>query len=101
MANVGAIRSVGQSLARYLQNAYDGAAFPANITKPECTFTVVSGNQFGENFDADADTFSGHVIIFVYRLNINSHLRTSGRLQNPDARPNPLSLDANILFSTW
>jgi hypothetical protein len=99
MANVGAIRSVGQSLARYLQNAYTGAAFPPNITKPPCTFAVVSGNQFGENFDADA--FTAHLLIFLYRVNINSHLRTSGRLQNPDARPNPLSVDINMLFSAW
>ena len=90
---------MGQSLVRSLQGAYDSAVFPANIIKPGCTFAVASSGQFGENFEAD--TFNNQVQVFMYRANMNSHLRTSGRAQNPGKRPNPLSVDLNLLFSIW
>lgn len=99
MANVGAVRSVGQSLARYLQNAYDAAVFPENVLKPDCTFAVAGSAVLGEN--ANVDELSGQALIYAYRVNINSHLRTSGRAQNPDGLPNPLSLDMHLLFSFW
>lgn len=99
MANVGAIRSVTESLARYLKNAYEQAKFPPDIKKPKSDFVVVSSGKIAE--ENDPANATAQVLIFLYRVSMNTHLRNSGRLGAPHMRPQPLSLDLHLLFSVW
>lgn len=100
MANVAAIRSVGSSLAAYLNNAYRAAGFPAGVAKPPCTFTLSSIGGITAGDITTTDT-SVTVLIFLYRASINQHLRNAGRAQTPGARPVPLSVDLHYLVSFW
>ena len=100
MANLAAIRSVGTSLAAFLNNAYGNATFPANVTKPECVFSV---NSIGGLSAADvpvSDT-SARVLIMLYRTSMNQHLRNVGRTFDTRTRPAPLSVDLHFLVSFW
>jgi hypothetical protein len=100
MANIAAIRSVGSSLAAYLNNAYRDAAFPPSITKPECTFSLTSiGGVRAE--DVQSSETSVRVLIFLYRSSMNHHLRNAGRMADPGVRPVPLSVDLHYLVSFW
>ena len=99
MANIAAIRSVGRSLAEYLGNAYRDAAFPDGITKPGCTFMVVSSGAMQTQDDPSSQAVQ--VLLYLYRANIDAHLRNSGRVATPDMRPVPLSLELHYLFSFW
>jgi hypothetical protein len=100
MANIAAIRSVGSSLAAYLNNAYRDAVFPPNVTKPECTFSLTSiGGVRAE--DVQSSETSVRVLIFLYRSSMNHHLRNAGRTTDPAMRPVPLSVDLHYLVSFW
>jgi hypothetical protein len=100
MANIAAIRSVGTSLAAFLNNAYRNTAFPANVTKPECTFSVTSiGGVRAQDVPASDTTV--RVLIFLYRASMNQHLRNVGRTADPRMRPVPLSVDLHYLVSFW
>jgi hypothetical protein len=100
MANIAAIRSVGSSLEAYLTNAYRDAAFPPNVTKPDCTFSLrtIGGVRAQDIPSSDSTAL---VLIFLYRVSMNQHLRNAGRLNNPGMRPVPLSVDLHYLFSFW
>ena len=100
MANIAAIRSVGTSLATYLTNAYRETAFPAGVTKPDCTFSITSIGSVRANQVPPSDT-SVSVLIFLYRASINHHLRNVGRITDSSAQPVPLSIDLHYLFSFW
>ena len=82
MANIAAIRSVGSSLAEYLDRSYQAAVFPPNVSKPNCTFSVVSSGGIQEAVDPENSAAS--VQIFLYHVGIDPHLRNSGRLVAPD-----------------
>lgn len=100
MANIAAIRSVGNSLAAYLNNAYRASAFPPNVTKPECTYVVTSiGGVRAEDVPASDTTV--RVLIFLYRASMNQHLRNVGRTTDPQMRPAPVSIDLHFLVSFW
>ena len=100
MANLAAIRSVGTSLASFLNNAWRDSTFPPGVSKPECTFTLASiGGIRAEDVPASDTTV--RVLIFLYRASINQHLRNAGRQTDPGARPVPLSVDLHYLFSVW
>ncbi len=99
MANIAAIRSVGSSLAEYLGNAYRAAVFPPGITKPGCTFTVVSSGTM--QTQEDPSNQAVQVLLYLYRANIDTHLRNAGRAATPDMRTVPLSIDLHYLFSFW
>lgn len=99
MANIAAIRSVGRSLANYLDTAYRQATFPAGVTKPECTFLLVSIGDPRPQQVAPTDT-AVRVLIFLYRASINQHLRNAGRADTA-SRPLPLSVDLHYLVSFW
>lgn len=99
MANLAAIRSVGTSLAEYLNNAYRAAAFPAGTTKPACTFSLVSST--GMQVNAEPSTASVQVMIYLYRTSIDPHLRNAGRVASPDMRTTPLSVNLHFLLSFW
>ena len=100
MANIAAIRSVGTSLATYLDHAYRDAVFPSGVTKPDCAFTLTSigGVRAPQTPPNDA---SVRVLMFLYRASINQHLRNVGRTLAPGARPVPLSVDLHYLFTFW
>jgi hypothetical protein len=99
MANIAAIRSVGTSLANYLERSYRAAVFPQNVTKPNCTFNVVSSGRIQEEDDPNEGAAS--VLIFLYHVSMDSHLRNSGRLSAPDMAPVPLSIALHYLFTFW
>jgi hypothetical protein len=100
MANIAAIRSVGTSLAAYLNNAYRDTAFPPNVAKPECTFSLTSIGGV-RTADVPSSDTSVRVLIFLYRASMNQHLRNVGRSVNPGMRPVPLSVDLHYLVSFW
>jgi hypothetical protein len=100
MANIAAIRSVGASLAAYLTNAYRESAFPANVTKPDCTFTMASIGGVTAELAPASDT-TVRVLILLYRASMNQHLRNVGRTADPRMRPVPLSVDLHFLVSFW
>jgi hypothetical protein len=100
MANIAAIRSVGSSLAAYLNNAYRDTAFPASVTKPECTFSLTSIGGIRAPDVPISDT-SVRVLIFLYRASMNQHVRNVGRTTDPHMRPVPLSVDLHYLVSFW
>lgn len=99
MANIGAIRSVGTSLADYLQRSYDAAVFPVNVTKPNCIFSVISSGGIQEA--DDPAELATHVQIFLYYVSVDPHLRNSGRLIAPDMVAPPLSVALHYLFTFW
>lgn len=100
MANIAAIRSVGSSLATYLNNAYRDAAFPAGVARPQCTFTLASIGGLRASDVSVSETMM-QVVILLYRANINQHLRNVGRQRDADARPVPISVDLRYLFTFW
>jgi hypothetical protein len=100
VANIAAIRSVGSSLAAYLDLAFRRAEFPANVTKPTCTFNMRSIGGIRAS-DINTPERTVDVSMFLYRASINHHLRNVGRLATPGARPVPLSVDLHYLFSFW
>jgi hypothetical protein len=100
MANIAAIRSVGTSLAAYLNNAYRDTAFPPNVAKPECTFSLTSIGGVRAADVPSSDT-SVRVLIFLYRASMNQHLRNVGRTLSPGMRPLPVSVDLHYLVSFW
>jgi Pvc16 N-terminal domain len=99
MANIAAIRSVGTSLAEYLDRSYRAAAFPLDVNKPSCAFNVVSSGRIQEEDDPSEGTAS--VLIFLYHVSIDPHLRNSGRLTTPDMPTPPLSITLHYLFTFW
>lgn len=99
MANIGAIRSVGNSLAEFLDRSYQAAVFPPDVNKPNCTFTVVSSGGIQEAVDPDNSGTS--VQIFLYHVGTDPHLRNSGRLIAPDMVATPLSVVLHYLFTFW
>lgn len=100
MANIAAIRSVGTSLASYLNDAYRETDFPPSVTKPTCTFSLATIGGIRADLVTTTET-SVQVLIFLYRVSINHHLRNAGRLTDPGMRPVPLSVDLHYLVSFW
>lgn len=99
MANLAAIRSVGSSLAEFLNRTFQAAAFPADVNKPNATFSVVSSGGIQEQ--EDPSNLGTSVLIFLYRVSVDPHLRNSGRLSAPDMAPPPLSVALHYLFTFW
>jgi hypothetical protein len=100
MANTAAIRSVGGSLATYLDRAYRATSFPPGVTQPSCTFTLFPIGQL-QTTNVNVAVDSAQVLILLYRVNMNEHMRTSGRPATPDMDPPPLSVDLHYLLSFW
>jgi hypothetical protein len=99
MANLAAIRSVGSSLADYLNNSYREATFPSDVVKPASTFSVISSGRIHEGQDPANSAVA--VQILLYRVSIDAHLRNVGRLTAPGIDPPPLSVDLHYLFTFW
>ncbi len=108
MANLRAIDSLIQSLARWLQNTYDHDRRPLNQNGggqtflPDFNFEPVSSSDLSrEDMPDDAAAGAERVSIYLYRASIDPHLRTAGRPRSPDMRPVPLALQLYLLFSFW
>ena len=108
MANLRAIDSLIQSLARWLKNTYDTARRMSNAGGggqtflPDFAFEAVSSSELSrEDFPNDAAVGADRVSIYLYRVSIDPHLRTAGRLRMPEMHPVPLSLHLHLLFSLW
>lgn len=99
MANIAAIRSVGSSLAEYLDRSYQAAVFPPDVAKPNCTFVVASGSAIQKVEDPENSAVS--VQIFLYHVGTDPHLRNSGRLVARDMVAPPLSVALHYLFTFW
>ncbi|HYR91441.1 MAG TPA: DUF4255 domain-containing protein [Terriglobia bacterium] len=100
MANISAIRSVGISLADYLNHAYSHSTFPPNVTKPECKYSLRSIGGI-KTEDVSVTDSAVRVLIFLYRVMMNQHVRNVGRMTDSGRRPVPLSVDLHYLFSFW
>jgi len=108
MANLRAIDSLVQSLARWLKDTYDIARKPlaagggGHTYLPAFTFAPVSSSQLSrEDFASDTDAGAERVSIYLFRVAVDPHLRTAGRPTSPEMRPVPLSLHLHLLFSFW
>ncbi len=99
MANIAAIASVGRSIEQYLNQAYHMPGSFGQVTRPECTFSLepIGGLQTGDAGSSAAV----RVRILLYRASMNPHMRTSGRLAEPDMDPPPLSVDLHYLLTFW
>ena len=92
MANFFAIHSVGTSLMTYLRNAYPE---PLRTDHP-CDFRVISSGEL-----ADETDFGTTLLLYLYRVTINEHLRNRPLQHFPiDSRP-PLSIDLHLMLSVW
>jgi hypothetical protein len=93
VANHRAIASVGDSLVRYLANAY-----PADLrVEFPCGFRVVSSNELN---DPNQD-FGTSVTLFLHRVTIDPYLRnTSERVGVLETR-NPVSLNLHYILTIW
>lgn len=108
MANLRAIDSFIQSLARWLKNSYDLARKPASegggghAFLPDFAFEPVSSSALSrEDMLDDATVGADRVSIYLFRASIDPHLRTAGRARSPEMDPVPLSLQLHLLFSLW
>lgn len=108
MANLRAIDSLIQSLAQWLRNTYALARTPLDqggggqTFLPAFSFEPVSSSQLSrEDFADDATAGAERVSIYLYRVEMDPHLRTAGRVATPSMQPVPLSLHLHLLFSLW
>lgn len=107
MANVWAVHSVGDSLVTYLRNMYDdftqqnepGAGEPGAVNPvPDCSFRLLSSLALD---DMENDTDSNVLSLYLYRVNINEHLRNLRQGSEFPQREVPLSLDLHYLMTVW
>lgn len=94
MANYRAVFSVGNSLARFLDNNYP-ADLSANFP---CHFRLVSSAEIATEEQHALDQV---VTIFLHRITTNEHFRGATRLQDGPARQPMLYLDLHYLVTYW
>ena len=76
----------------YLRNAYPQ---PLRTDHP-CDFRVISSGEL-----ADETDFGTTLLLYLYRVTINEHLRNRPLQHFPgDSRP-PLSIDLHLMLSVW
>ena len=106
MANVWAIHSVGDSLVQYLRNSYElfqqsnepGSDALPGATNPvqNCTFSLLSSAAF-DGMETPNNTHE--LSLYLYRVNINEHLRNTGPNNSASRKKEPLSLDLHFLMT--
>jgi hypothetical protein len=108
MANLRAIDSFIQSLARWLKNDYDMARKPiaegglGYDFLPDFAFEPVSSSAMSREDMPDGPVAGAdRVSIYLFRASIDQHLRNAGRSRTPEMHPAPLSLHLHLLFSLW
>lgn len=94
MANFRALFDVGNSIARFLQNAYPAAL---NTSYP-CTFRLVSS---GEVATEDTSNLNEVVSIFLHRISTNDNFRAATRVQDSPSKQPLLFLDLHYLITYW
>lgn len=104
MAQIGAVHSVGEGIARHLTGAYaqernvQATLSPARRTLPECRFEQLAGARF----DSDFKPGENLVTLYLYRLGIDKNLRSSSDARHPrDPKARPLSLELHYLITAW
>ncbi|WP_134498180.1 DUF4255 domain-containing protein [Microvirga pakistanensis] len=104
MAGVGAVHSVGESIVRYLSDAYQlqrqiEAGLPAEQrVLQDCSFTQLSSTELANNFSPDGN----QVTLYLYRVGIDKLLRTAADSRTPGiSRSRPLSLELHYLLTAW
>lgn len=92
MANQFAIHSVGESLRKYLENSY-----PQKLqTDSPCAFRLVSSGEL-----VDPANFGTSLTLYLYRVTMNEHLRSTPRVNDPSDAPAPLAVDLHYLMTVW
>lgn len=94
MANFRAVFDVGNSIARFLTNAY-----PADLKASyPCTFQLVSSAQIATEDDVNLDQT---VSIFLHRITIDEYSRAVTRIQDAPGRQPSLFLNLHYLITYW
>jgi hypothetical protein len=94
MANYGAIYSVGNSIATYLQNSY-----PQDLsTKFACQFRLVASTEIAQEEKTELDKT---VSIFLHRITVNENFRAASRLQDSATQQATVYLDLHFLLTYW
>ena len=93
MATFRAIHSVGDSLLTHLRNSYPSSLRDTH----DLDFLLMSSGQFATAEDLETPTLS----LYLYRVNMNEHLRNRGTGLDPDAPAGPLSLDLHYMLTIW
>lgn len=94
MANYGAIYSVGNSLATYLQNAY-----PLDLSSTfACQFRLVSSTEIATE---EQTTLDKTVSIFLHRVTINDNFRAAVKVQDSPTKQPAVFLDLHYLLTYW
>jgi hypothetical protein len=91
LANFQAIRSVGNSIVKYL----DAKAAELRADMP-VTFRLISGGELADD-ELDLDST---VTLYLYRVTVNDHLRNVRPSHAPQNRP-PLGLNLHYLVTVW
>jgi len=92
MANQFAIHSVGESLRKYLENAY-----PEPLrTNTACSFRLLSSGEF-----TDTANFGTTLSLYLYRVTMNEYLRNVPRLNQAFDTNTPLAVDLHYLLTVW
>ena len=94
MANVFALHSLADGLARYLDRAY-----PAGLRNEHaCSFEAIgSGGLVRER----AESAGNRITIWPYRVLVNEHQRNRHFPVRPGRVNEPLPLDVHLLISVW
>lgn len=104
MALVGAVHSVGDSIARHLTGAHaiqrelEAEGDVEEHTLPECKFEQISGARLNTNFDAGENMMTLH----LFRIGQDRNLRTASDPRFPgDPKARPLSVELHYLLTAW
>jgi hypothetical protein len=92
MANFHALHSVGQSLVTYLANTYPDAL----RAEQPCDFHLISSGELASPGERGPE-----LTVFLYRVTVNEHLRSTTAASQPSGARPPLSLDLHLLLSVW
>src|SRR3974390_2968820 len=95
MASFAAIYSVGNSIAQYLQNAYQQT--PLSTSLP-CQFKLVSSAQIATE---DQHGLDQTLSIFLHRITMNENFRSATRLQDGPSKQPTVFLDLHYLLTYW
>lgn len=95
MAAFSAVYSVGDSLISYLRHAYELSHVEDKL--PTCRFRLVPSSLMAGNENGDPPVELPGVSLFLYRVNVNEHLRNNSRTEGKASLP----LDLHYLLTVW
>ena len=94
MADYTAIYSVGDSLAKYLQNS-----LPAIDPFKNVKFQLVASSEIAQEDTSKA--LENKVSLFLHRITINQNFRSATRVPDEPTKKSILFLDLHYLISYW